>query len=183
MRTGDEETRSPKYAHIERERRFLVDRARRPDLAGLAWVEIDDRYITGTRLRLRRMTDGATGQVGLKLTKKYEADDPRARPIVTAYLDEAEYALFASLPAHRLVKRRYEVETPGGMFGIDIFEGNLAGLELAEIECPDDATLNALVVPNWAMADVSDDIRFQGGRLSLCWPAGVAALLAEMAAR
>ena len=63
MRGGGEEARSPKYAHIERERRFLVDPGKRPDLAGLSFVEIEDRYLDGTRLRLRRMRDSATGAV------------------------------------------------------------------------------------------------------------------------
>jgi len=137
MRTGDEEARSPKYAQFERERRFLVDRARQPDLAGLPFVEIEDRYLDGTRLRLRRMCDGATGAVVLKLTKKYESEDVRARPIVTAYLAEGEYQALAMLPARRLFKRRYKIETGRGVFGIDIFQGALEGLVLAEIESAD----------------------------------------------
>lgn len=178
MRGGDEEARSPKYAHIERERRFLVDRAARPDLADLPFVEIEDRYLEDTRLRLRRMRDSATGVVVLKLTKKYECGDVRARPIVTAYLTEGEYQAFAALPAQRLLKRRYQVEAAGGAFGIDIFQGALEGLELAEIECIDDASLRALIVPDWAI-EVSDDARFEGGYLSHLTAAEVAALLAD----
>ena len=175
MRTGDEEARSPKYAHIERERRFLVDPAKRPDLAGLSFVEIDDRYLDGTRLRLRRMHDSASGAVVFKLTKKYETGDVRARPIVTAYLTEAEYQVFATLPARRLVKRRYEVQAPGGVFGIDLFQGNLEGVVLAEIECADDAALSALILPDWAI-EVTEDPRFEGGYLSQLTAAEAAAL-------
>ena len=125
MRTGETEARNPKYAHIERERRFLVDPRRRPDLAGRRAILIEDRYITGTRLRLRRMTDGATGETAVKLTKKYEAADPLARPIVTTYLSEAEFALLAALPALPLVKRRYPLQLDEGEMGIDVFEGPL----------------------------------------------------------
>ena len=166
MRGGDDEARSPKYAHIERERRFLVDRASRPDLAGLPFVRIEDRYIIGTRLRLRRMSDSATGMVAFKLTKKYEAADVLARPIVTAYLAEAEYEVFAALPAQALGKRRYTVATRHGAFGIDIFESALQGLELAEIELADDAALRALAAPSWAIAEVSEDPRYDGRRLA-----------------
>ena len=175
MRTGDEEARSPKYAHIERERRFLVDRATRPDLAGLPCVEIEDHYLDGTRLRLRRMRDSVSGAVVFKLTKKYETGDVRARPIVTAYLTDAEYRVFAALPARRLVKRRYEVETKGGAFGIDLFQGNLEGVVLAEIECADDAALSALILPDWAI-EVTEDPRFEGGYLSQLTAAEAAAL-------
>ena len=175
MRSGDEEARSPKYAHIERERRFLVDPATRPDLADLPFVEIEDRYLDGTRLRLRRMCDGASGAVVFKLAKKYETGDVRARPMVTAYLTEAEYQLFATLPARQLVKRRYEVQAPGGVFGIDMFRGELEGLALAEIECADDAALSALIVPDWAI-EVTEDPRFEGGYLSQLTAAEAAAL-------
>jgi len=166
MRGGDDEARSPKYAHIERERRFLVDGASRPDLAGLPFVRIEDRYIATTRLRLRRVSDSATGRVVLKLTKKYEAADALARPIVTAYLSEAEYDVFATLLARTLSKRRYPITTPQGEFGIDLFEGALEGLELAEIELADDVALRTLVVPSWAIADVSDDCRYNGDQLA-----------------
>ncbi len=177
MRGGDEEARSPKYAHIERERRFLIDRASRPDLAGLPFVRIEDRYIEGTRLRLRRMRDSTTGLVVLKLTKKYEAADMLARQIVTAYLTEAEFDVFASLPAFPLSKRRYTVEAREGEFGIDLFEGALDGLELGEIELADDAALRALVAPSWAIADVSEDIRYEGGHLARLQSADLPGLL------
>ena len=55
-----------KYAYIERERRWLL--AAVPDLPDDARrLEITDRYITGTRLRLRQVTEGS-------------ADHSQARP-------------------------------------------------------------------------------------------------------
>jgi CYTH domain-containing protein len=164
MRSAVDEAASPKYAHIERERRWLVNPTKRPDLADV-YVLIEDRYIDGTRLRLRRMTASSTSKQVLKLTRKYEADDPLARPIVTAYLTDAEYAVFATLSAHALVKRRYHVAEDGVEYSIDRFSGSLEGLELAEIECADDASLRALVPPLWAAREVSHDPQFQGGAL------------------
>ena len=66
----DTEARDPKYARVEFERRWLVDASARPPLDGLSFTLIEDRYIEGTRLRLRRMARGA--RTVLKLTKKYE---------------------------------------------------------------------------------------------------------------
>jgi CYTH domain-containing protein len=161
----DDEVRRPKYACIERERRWLVDRPRRPDLP-VEFVLIEDRYITGTRLRLRRMTDHASGRIVLKLTKKYDAVDPLARPIVTAYLSEDEFALLAQLPAAALSKHRYAVAADGLRFSIDRFNG-LVGLELAEIETADDSGLRAVPSPDWTIRDVSNDPRYQGGMLAV----------------
>lgn len=165
MRGVDDEARRPKYACIERERRWLVDPARRPQLSP-EFVLIEDRYITGTRLRLRRMTDRAGDRMVLKLTKKYDSADPLARPIVTAYLSDAEFALFAQLPAAALSKRRYAVVDNGLAFSIDQFVGDLAGLELAEIEAADDSALRSVPSPDWTIRDVSDDPRYQGGSLA-----------------
>lgn len=155
------EATAPKYSLIERERRWLVDQRQRPDLGNLDHVLIEDRYISDTRMRLRRMTDSKTGHSVLKLTKKYECPDPLARPIVTAYLTEQEFEVFAKLDARSLVKKRYSVEG----FSIDQFVGALDGLERAEIERSDEQTLINLHPPVWAEAEVSDDPRYQGGTL------------------
>lgn len=166
MRTGADEAAAPKYSHVERERRFLVDRARLPALRD-AHVLIEDRYLIGTRCRLRRMTDSVSGATAWKLAKKYEADDPLARPMVNAYLTVKEYAVFATLPARGIVKRRHRLVDDGTVFGIDVFEDGLAGLVLAEAEADDAASLVAIRPPVWAVCDVSTDPRFQGGELAL----------------
>lgn len=164
MRTGADEAASPKYAHVERERRWLVDRLTRPPVRDEG-VRIEDCYIVGTRLRLRRMT--GKGGMALKLTKKYDAADPTARAIVTAYLSDAEHALLAGLPAHPVTKRRHAVPRDGREWSLDVFEGALAGLELLEIEAPDAATLAALAPPAWVVREVSHDPRYQGGSLAV----------------
>jgi CYTH domain-containing protein len=165
MRTVAEEMSAPKYAHMERERRWLVDMSTRPTLENTPFVSVKDNYIEDSRLRLRRMIDSATGQQSLKLTKKYETADPLARPIVTAYLDEAEYALLARLPSRCLAKRRYEIADGNQIFSLDIFEGMMKGLELAEIEQACDADLRTVSPPAWTHREVSDDVRYQGGML------------------
>jgi len=85
---------------------------------------------------------------------------------VTTYLTEAEYALFAALPARPLRKRRYHVPFGGRYWSLDLFEGPLAGLELAEVEVPDDAALAALVPPPWVTKEVTHDARYQCGSLA-----------------
>lgn len=167
LRGLEEELAAHKYSHVERERRFLVDPLTRPSLDGHRSILIEDLYISDTRCRLRRMTDSVSGRVVLKLSKKYEAPDPLARPPVTTYLSAEEYALFAALPGHWLRKRRHAVSSSSGAFGIDLFEGMLAGLELAEIEQPDAASLAAVSLPDWAASEVTHDPVFEGGALAL----------------
>jgi CYTH domain-containing protein len=116
-------------------------------------------------MRLRRIDD-PTGRTAFKLTRKYEAVDPKARMIVTAYLTAEEYAVFAELPAAVLVKQRYKLARDGLVYNFDVFEGALAGLELTEIEMLDEASLLALIPPDWASAEVTDNLAFQGGNLA-----------------
>lgn len=166
MRGGSDEALSPKYAHIERERRWLVKHDARSSLLALSPTLIEDRYIDGTRMRLRRMTNEATGDQSLKLTKKYDAADVLARPIVTSYLTDTEYQVMLALPAKPLSKHRFHVEDAGREFSVDVFLGPLTGLELVEIEWDDDQELRALTPPSWAGREVSDDFQFQGGWLA-----------------
>lgn len=173
QRGAEEEAAAPKYAVIERERRFLVDPRRRPDLSSAPSVLIEDRYIDGARLRLRRMTDSVTGRVVLKLGKKYESADPLARPVVTTYLTDGEYALLIELPARALVKRAFDV----GGFRLDMFEGALAGLELAEFDAGTATALATATVPDWVKLEVSADARFDGANLAALDAADLHALL------
>jgi hypothetical protein len=160
MRGLDTETGEPKYARIEFERRWLVDRAARPSLEGPWTTRIEDRYIDGTRLRLRQMSRPDLGETKWKLTKKYECDDPSARPIVTSYLTVPEYELLRALPT------RYHLPLDGHWWSLDLFEGPLAGLELVESEADDAAALAALVPPPWAAKEVTHDARYQCGTLA-----------------
>lgn len=154
---------SPKYSIVERERRFLVDPALAPALDLATARLIDDRYLPGTGLRLRRVT-APDGSVVHKLGKKYPGAGLSSRPMTNIYLDAAEYDALAVLPAAVLIKWRHDV---GGGFAIDVFEGALAGLMLAEISADDDAAPAAIVVPSWCIVEVTEDVAYAGGTLAI----------------
>jgi CYTH domain-containing protein len=154
---------APKYSIIERERRFLVDRELTPALDSATARLVEDRYLPGTGLRLRRVT-APDGSVVHKLGKKYPGAGLSSRPMTNIYLDAAEYDALAALPAAVLVKRRHDI---GGGFAIDVFERALAGLILAEISADDDAALTAIVVPPWCIVEVTEDVAYAGGTLAI----------------
>ena len=166
MRGLAEETGEPKYARIELERRWLVDKAVRPKLDGCHITFIEDRYIDGTRMRLRRMSRPDIGETKWKLTKKYETADPAARPIVTTYLTEREFDILSSLPAQSLAKRRYHLPIDGRYWSVDLFEGALSGIEIVECEVEDRTALDAIVPPSWALIEVTDLPQWQCGALA-----------------
>ncbi|HEX7693969.1 MAG TPA: hypothetical protein VF409_05740 [Sphingomonas sp.] len=134
-----------------------------PSLDPAAARMIEDLYLPGTGLRLRKVT-APDGTIVFKLGKKYPGSGLSSRPMTNIYLDAAEHAALAALPAAPLAKRRYDM---GGGVAIDVFEGPLAGLVLAEISADDDAELAAIVVPPWCVAEVTDDPAYAGGTLAI----------------
>jgi CYTH domain-containing protein len=164
-----------KYARVERERRFLLAEPPAPSAVAATRV-ITDRYLTGTRLRLRRV-ESPGGARELKLTQKVPLGRPGAVQglITNTYLSAAEYDLLASLPAAVLSKTRLSVPP----LGVDVFAGPLRGLVLAEAEFATDEEARAFVPPPVCVSEVTDDARFTGGRLVATSPEALGDLLAE----
>jgi CYTH domain-containing protein len=165
--------RSQHYARAERERRFLL--AEFPPGAITKTARIIDRYFPATRLRLRLTLEaaGATLRTYYKLTQKNPAPDGGPGQLTTLYLNQTEFELLATLPGATLRKTRYSVPP----LGIDVFDPPLAGLTLAECEFEDEACENSFVPPAWALAEVTTDARFTGGRLATMSPTDLPEML------
>lgn len=146
-----------KYARYELERRWLLERL--PELADAGSL-IVDRYIEGTRLRLRH-AEPPHEQFKLSQKEAPAPPDYALTVITTIYLTSQEYDVFAALPARELRKRRHH----SGRYSIDVFGGELEGLILAETEFPSEEEMRAHPIPDFAVRDVSDDVRYTGGWL------------------
>jgi adenylate cyclase len=164
-----------RYAHPERERRFRVTGGFPADASPAL---IDDRYIDGTSIRLRRLT--ADGETVWKLTQKVRADpgDPTSVAITNLYLTADEYDVFAALPAAPLRKVRHVCPVDRTRFVVDVFSGELTGLQLAEVEVAD--LTSPLALPDWVGEEVTYDDRYSGGRLARMSGAEAEALLVPM---
>lgn len=159
----DEPLRDGKYARVERERRFLLA-GPPPSSAGEAARQITDRYLTGTRMRLRSVYYPGSGASEFKLTQKVPAGRPGpVRGLITnIYLSGPEYDVFAGLPAAVLRKTRVSVPP----LAIDVFDPPLHGLVLAEAEFAADEEASGFSPACDVVAEVTDDARFAGGRLA-----------------
>jgi CYTH domain-containing protein len=156
--------RSPgqgKYARDEIERRFLV--SGEVDTLDDGRL-IEDRYLDGLRLRLRRVTKD--GESIFKLTQKVRADEvnPASVSVTNVYLSVDEYERLSALPGCALVKTRRVSAGEPPAFVVDEFHGRLEGLRLAEVEV--DSLSSPLKIPEWVGLEITSDDRFSGGRLA-----------------
>jgi CYTH domain-containing protein len=166
-----------RYAVTEREQRWLLRRL--PE--GLTNpVEITDTYLRQSTLRLRRARDGST--VVHKLGQKVRHDPfrPSLVQLTNMYLTEQEFTQLARLKGgHVLTKTRWRWTVGAVVFSVDEFGAPLQGLVLAEIEL--DLGVPSPPRPPLAVADVTEDDRFSGGRLASLTSSKADGLMASVA--
>ena len=157
-----------KYALVERERRYLLQ-----DLPeGLArtdpHVQITDNYITGTRLRIRKVRDPGTNKWTVKFTQKFplQPNDLSRTLITNTYLNAIEAETLSVFNSNEIRKNRYYFNYDGKKFSVDMFLGDLFGLILAEVSFETDEELINFPKPDFALAEVTNQEAFSGGRLA-----------------
>ena len=156
-----------KYARVERERRYLLQDLPEGLSRADPHVQITDNYITGTRLRIRKVREPRTNKWTVKFTQKFAPDaQDFSRTIITnTYLNALEAETLAMFDANEIRKNRYHFEYEGRKFSVDMFLGDLFGLVLAEAGFETDEELDSFTKPPFAIADVTNNELFTGGRL------------------
>ncbi len=157
-----------KYARIERERRYLLQDLPEGLTRADHHLQITDNYITGSRLRIRKVRNPKTNKWIVKFTQKF-APNPEdlSRTIITnTYLNAIEAETLAVFEANEIRKNRYTFEFEDRRFSIDMFLGDLFGLVLAEVSFETDEDLDSFAKPPFALAEVTNNEIFSGGRLS-----------------
>jgi adenylate cyclase len=139
---------------MEVERKFLVDEP--PDLAGTDSDEIEQGYLS----------IGAEGEVRLRRKG--------GRPLLTAKRgagisrDEAEVdldgvafdRLWPLTEGRRLQKRRHVIPHGDLAIELDVYEGELAGLRVAEVEFASEEQARLFEPPAWLGQEVTGDERY-----------------------
>ena len=172
-----------KYARVERERRYLLRDLPEGLTRADPHLQITDNYITGTRLRIRKVREPRTNKWTAKLTQKF-APDPNdlSRTIITnTYLNALEAETLSTLfNSNEIRKNRYHFEFEGRKFSADMFLGDLFGLVLAEVSFENDEELDNFSAPPFALADVTNEPLFTGSSLSALTFSDVRAEIARL---
>jgi CYTH domain-containing protein len=157
-----------KYAQVERERRYLLRDLPEGLTRADPHLQITDNYMTGSRLRLRKVREPRTNKWTVKFTQKFapNAQDLSRTIITNTYLNALEAEVLSTVfNSNEIRKNRYPFEFEGRKFSVDMFLGDLFGLVLAEVSFETDEELDQYAKPPFALADVTNEELFTGGRL------------------
>ena len=145
----------------EIERKFLVTSDAWREGAG-APVSIRQAYLAVTdrasvRVRIRN------ADAAFLTVKSAGAELFRTEVEVAVPVAEAE-ELLALRQGSVIAKRRYRVPLGGLVWEVDVFEGDNAGLVLAEVELPD--ADHPVEPPSWVGREVTGDARYYNASLA-----------------
>jgi adenylate cyclase len=139
---------------MEVERKFLVAEA--PDLGGTESDEIEQGYLavgSEGEVRVRRKGDH------LVLTAKRGSGI--ARDEAEIEIDRAAFErLWPLTEGRRLRKRRHVIPFDERKIELDVYEGALEGLLVAEIEFPSEDEARDFEPPDWIGEEVTGDARY-----------------------
>jgi len=113
-------------------------------------------------LRIRQKGDA------YEITKKVVAAGNDSSHMLehTIVLSSEEFVALTAAPGKRVTKRRYDYEYQGRKAEIDVFEGELQGLVVVDFEFTDRDDQLAFQMPDFCLADVTQEAFIAGGKLA-----------------
>lgn len=146
----------------EIERKFLVSSSAWRDSAE-AEIRIRQFYLAagpGRTVRIR-ISDGSEATLTLKFSGKGRGRDEFEYPVPLAEAEEMQAFAIGQV----IEKNRNHVRHGGYLYEVDVFEGRLAGLVIAELETPDIVPVEKL--PPWLGREVTQDGQYYNASLAL----------------
>lgn len=128
-------------------------------------VDILDVYVPkkvkNADIRIRKKNDIYT------ITKKILVPDQNAGTKIeeNIIITGEEFKALAKSESNKLRKKRYYYPYKGNIAEIDIFTGNLKGLVLIDFEFKNHEEMNKFIIPDFCLADVTEEIDIAGGVL------------------
>ncbi len=150
---------------MEIERKFLVKTM--PELTGAKVKKIEQGYLcSGPIVRIRKSNEDyiLTYKSKAGLSQDYAIQNEEVELPLTR---EAYEHLREKIDGALVEKSRYVLAVGGRLWAeLDVFEGRLSGLVLAEVEFASEEEAKNFVPPDWLGEDVSGDRAFSNAYLS-----------------
>ena len=145
----------PKYSILEIERRWRVDGAVLETLEGEPVRRITDKYLSGTRMRLRVISGSDTVY---KLCKKYGPLSRFSQPITNLYLSKEEYDIFNTLSGKVVQKLRFSLAEGS----LDVYEQAGEPYLIYEVEFATVEDADAYTPASFVVDEVSGQPKLRG---------------------
>ena len=152
----------PKYSVAEIERRWIAELAQVGPLDAFSRREIEDKYLTGTRIRLRKVCATAETAAIFKLGKKYGKGNTFSEQVVSIYLTEDEFNTMSTMPGTTATKTRYTIA--GG--ALDVYHHPRSGFAVFEMEFETESAALHYTPPSFACQEITHDQAYSGFTLS-----------------
>jgi len=165
-----------KTYETELRRVFLIENLPAPLTRASRHLQIFDNYIENTRLRLRSIRRPETKEWTWILEQRFPLEDLSQWKVSRIYLNEMEHAAFESfegrevkknerVETNEIRKNRYFYDSDDIQIEIDVFLGELWGLNLAKISFDSLEELREFKPPPFAILEVTEDEFFVGTNL------------------
>ncbi len=161
----------------ELHRLFLIQGLPEPLKPADIHLQIFDNYIENTRLRIRSVRSPDTKEWTFILQQRCTDEKNKARlNIAEIHLNEAEHNAFEifegreirkneRVETNEIRKNRYSFDFDNQIIEIDVFLGDLWGLNLAKIVFEDEQVFENFEVPSFALLEVTTNPFFKGENL------------------
>ena len=147
---------------MEIERKYLINLSKTTiELTDYPCRVIEQGYLcTEPVIRIRRDNE--------KYELTYKSKGLMTRQEENLPLTQEAYAhLLQKIDGRLIQKKRYMIPLDCGLtIELDVFEGELAPLVLAEVEFPDEETANSFTAPEWFGEDVTFSAKYHNSNLS-----------------
>ncbi len=156
-----------KTYQTEFRRLFLISNLPEPLTRADRHLQIFDNYIENTRLRLRRTRVPDTREQTWQMGHRFPAAENSLAvwKIAEIFLHEDEYAPFEGFEGREIRKNRYFYDLDDKNVLIDVFLGELWGLNLALVIFETEEEMQHFEPPPFAILEVTNDAFFLGDKL------------------
>lgn len=149
----------------ELHRLFLLHNLPKPLTPASSHLQIFDHYIENTRIRLRYVREPTTKRWTYILQQRFPTENLGHWRIAEIYLNEDEHKKFEQFEGRELRKNRYFHDFDFHQFEIDVYLGELWGLNTAKVLFETEEDLQQFKMPNFIAVEVTDNPFFTGENL------------------
>lgn len=152
---------SERIVQVEIERKFLIPEIPPEITLGVLngqfeLEHIEQGYLPNGGARIRKATDREGKAIYTKTRKKDISKDGVVREEIIEPITKKEFeSIWPDTSGARIKKKRYILEAEGYNIHLDMFEGELLGRVIGEIEFATEGEARSFVKPDWFGEDIT----------------------------